>query len=114
MILDREKDNFFEKAQNMKISFGKYKHILDIINFNNNNIINKIIQLAMDIGPDPCGRYFNVEKLISFAIEQKITQMDIDYIYRYYVYNIMAKVEGLSIDEIALREIESEFCIYYE
>ena len=69
----------------------------------------KFRKLAEEVGPDPYDRHFFVEPIMNFAITHKITDQDIDYIYRYYVYHLIAKHEKRDIKSIAIDDIISSF-----
>jgi hypothetical protein len=92
--------------------FGKWSDNLAELNQHYHNLGNRLHFYIDSMGSDPCGRLFNAEPLIDFAIETRITECTIDYIYRQYSFHLIAKYgeqfdneaenERLTIDEFVL------------
>jgi hypothetical protein len=71
----------------MSIVFGDYYSCYYIVNWFYDNVCEKILNLAIQAGPDRYNRNFNAEPLINFAITNSITDKSADYIYRHFVYD---------------------------
>jgi len=85
--------------EKINIFFGKWSSQLDYIDDNFNKLATRLIKFVKEIGQDPYNRFFNVEPLLDFAIDTNITDKDINYIYRHYVYNLIAKYEVIDIEK---------------
>lgn len=104
--------NYFRLRVNKPkwINFGEWSDKIDYIN-TYNNLADRLIYFFKEVGKDPYNRYYNIENLISFAIDTNNTDKDIDYIYRHYVYNILSKIENVDIKEEEIKNIINEFII---
>jgi len=99
------------------VNFGKYHDAIDFINQRWNNICDKIIGMANDIGPDPYDRSFDCTRLLEFAVDKEITHLDIDHIYRYFVYDALSRLDSVnknSVDELLIIDVMSSFKTIYE
>ncbi len=106
VVLDKK---FVSSSRTANIKYGKYESYVSFINRHYDQLCNKFKELAEDIGPDPYDRHFFVEPVINFAITHKITDRDVDYIYRYYVYSRIAEHEKRDIKNVAADDILSTF-----
>ena len=91
------------------IKFGRYSEYIKFLDYHHDKICYKFKVLAKEVGPDPCNRHFFVEPVINFAICRNITNEDIDYIYRYYVYHQLAQHQEMTIENIAMQDLMADF-----
>lgn len=77
----------------MVVLYGDYQPFYYIIDFIYHGICGKIERFYEESGgyKDPYNRDMNAEPLIDFAITKDITDKDINYIYRQYVYDKLGK-----------------------
>ena len=97
-----------------EIYFGKWEPHKKMLNKRYHHLIDKIVQFAKEAGPDPYHRQFAAEPLIDFVIIQRITDKSIDYMYRHFVYNKLAKIYQLNIDKLELDDLYTEFALFPE
>ena len=91
------------------VRFGKWKRLLFYLDDNYDHLVSKLIGLAREVGPDPCGRCFDAEPLVDFAVSTGKWYGSADYIYRQYTYHLIRKFEGLPLSDIDL--LMSEFIV---
>lgn len=98
------------------LDFGKYKDTLAYIDQKYDNICAKIISLARQSRdkPDPYERTFNGVELLEFAVHKDITNQDIDYIYKQYVYSKLSKYTEDTIEELEMFDLMNEFKLVNE
>ena len=93
------------------VDFGKYKESLSFIDQKYNDICTKIINLARQsrLQPDPYERSFNGVELLEFAVHKDFTDKDIDFIYKQFVYEKLARYTKDTVEELELFDLINEF-----
>lgn len=86
------------------IRFGKWERLLFYMDENYDNLISKLIQFAREAGPDPCGRHFDAEPLVDFAVTSECWRGSADYIYQKYTYHLIRQHEDVDDIDLLLAE----------
>ena len=98
-----------ELDQDDSIDFGAYKIIEVILDHEFHDICKKIRNMVSEIGKDPCGRRINAQEIVFFAIDNKITNLDIDQIYRKMVHQQISVATGMNIEQLEIDDLIADF-----
>lgn len=93
------------------IQFGFWTPKLAYIDYYYDGVVTKLIEFAREAGHDKYGRYFQAQDLLTFVLDEGITDKSVDYMYRHYVYHIINKHDKIDINEAELEYLFNEFSL---